>query len=212
MDFNALQNIWTHQPDPASPDMDEVLRTIARRTRRMNRHVAMRDYAELVTAAGMTAWFVWMAARAPIRWPWVTAAAITLGVSLVFVRERLRPSPAPVTPGDVRRGLQQAIQEVDHQVRLLGSVARWYLAPLAAAALLIVIGTALGVRETLGPDAWARGRGGLLAAIAVVLPVIGGAFWWLGRLNRRVVEARLLPHREQLVSLLEQLDEPDSEA
>lgn len=212
MDFNALQNIWTHQPDPASRDVDEVLRTVMRRTRQMNRRTAIRDYVELVTAAGMTAGFIWMATLAPVTWPWLTAAAITLGVSLVFVGERLRPSPASVIPGDVRHGLQQAIKEVDHQVRLLGSVARWYLAPLAVAALLVVVGTALGVREEVGPEAWARGRAGLLAAIAVVLPVAGAAFWWLGRLNRRVVETQLLPHREQLASLLAQLSHPDTEA
>lgn len=212
MDFDALQNIWTHQPDPASLDVNEMLRTVVHRTRKMNRWVAIRDYIELVTSAGMTAGFVWMAVLAPVRWPWLAAAAITLGVSLVFVRERLRPSPSPVVPGDVRHGLQQAIQEVDHQVRLLGSVARWYLVPLAVATLLILVGTALGVRQEVGPEVWARERAGLFAAIAVVLPVVGAAFWWVGWLNRRAVKTQLLPHRKQLASLLAQLDHSDTEA
>lgn len=212
MDFTAWQDIWAQQPESAPRDVDEELRTVVRRTRQLNRRVAMRDYVELLTAVGMSTGFVWMATLAPVTWPWLTAAAITLGVGLVFARERIRPSPASMGPGNVRHGLQQAVKEVDHQVRLLGSVARWYLAPLAVVALLIIVGTALGVRQEAGPEAWARGRAGLAAAMAVLLPVLGAIFWWVGWLNRRVVETQLLPHREQLASLLAQLDQPDQEA
>ncbi len=205
MDFDQIQALWAAQPDPPEADQ-ERLKKVMVHARRLNRRATVRDYVELITALGMAGLFAWVASVAPVVWPWVMAAVITMGVGMVFVRERLRGVPG-VGPTDVRRDLERAIAQVDHQIRLLGSVVRWYLAPLGVVVALSLVGTLLGVRAEVGPEVWARGRGGFAGVFAAVVPLVGGVFafvWWL---NRRAVTDQLLPHREQLVQSLNQLTE-----
>jgi hypothetical protein len=211
MDFSQIQQLWTQQPGPAPAGDDVRMDEMAARARRLSRRVRTRDYVELVTAAVMAAAFGGVATQTPVAWPWVAAAIITLGVGAVFVRERLRSKYTSAGGTDVRSGLELAIAEADHQIRLLGSVASWYLAPLGLVAALICIGVLLGVREAVGPDTWARGRAGLVGAFAVALVVTGGAFWLVWKLNLRAVNKTLLPYREELAVLRGQLEESEDE-
>jgi hypothetical protein len=150
----------------------------------LNRRVFVRDSIELVVAIGMAGVFLWIATLAPVMWPWMAAAVVVLGVGGVFVRERMRAAQRVAYPADVRRGLERAIEEADHQIRLLSTVAVWYLAPLLAAVVPILVGTVLGARAEMGPDVWARARAGIIAAANL---------FWLCYLAGRALFVLLLP-------------------
>ncbi len=207
MDFAHIQQSWAQQPAPAPGGDQARIQQALKQARVLNRRVAMRDYVELGTTVGMSGAFVWIATLAPVVWPWVMAALVTLGVGAAFVRERLRKPSAPPVGSTVRQGLQQALEEIDHQVRMLGSVGWWYLAPLFVVALLICAGALLGMKADIGPEVWARTWVGFVGVFALVIPVVGAAFWFVWRLNDRAVKNTLLPHRAQLVALMKNLEE-----
>lgn len=205
MDFEQLQHAWAQQPSVPQEDEGVRLRAVIDTAGRLQRRTRWRDYVELATAIGLAGVFVWIATLAPVAWPWFAAAGITLGVGLVFVRERARVTPPVPAATDVRRGLELAIEQVDHQIRLLGSVTLWYLAPLGVVVVLVLVGALLGVKAEVSPEVWARGRAGFIGAFAGVMPIIAGLFWFVWWLNRRAVRAHLLPHRDELVRALAQL-------
>lgn len=206
MEFKDMQQLWMNHPvaDTDQLGWDDV----SKRVRTLNRRVFVRDVMEFVVALGLAALFFWIGVLAPIAWPWVGAGLLVLGVAAVFLRERMRAARATATaPHDVRGGLEHAIAEAEHQIHLLRSVATWYLAPVAAAVVLVLVGTVLGVRAEVGPEVWARGREALYLSMAAIVPLIGAVFvlvWWL---NRRAVTTHLVPHRDSLVQALRQLDD-----
>jgi hypothetical protein len=208
MDFEEIQHMWRQQPESDTGDDQVRIHQALKQARVLERRVAARDMVELVTAVGVSAVFVWIATLAPVVWPWVAAALVTMAVGAAFVRERLRRPPATPVRTNVRLGLQQALDEIDHQVQMLGSVAWWYLAPLFVVALLICAGTLLGVKADVGPEVWARTRVGFVGVFALVIPVVGGVFWFVWRLNERAVKVNLLPQRAHLAALMAKLEEP----
>jgi len=210
MDFDEIQHLWRQQPGPDAIDDQARIQQALDQSRALKRRVAARDIVELVTAIGVAAIFVWIATLAPVVWPWVAASVVTLGVGATFLRERLRRPPATPARSNVRVGLQHALEEIDHQVRMLGSVAWWYLAPLFVVALLVCAGSLLGVKADVGPEVWARTRVGFVGVFALVIPVVGVLFWFVWRLNERTVKANLLPQREHLAELMAKLDEPEA--
>jgi hypothetical protein len=209
MDFDSLQQAWAGQP--ATPTTDTVWEEARRRAGVLDRRTRIRDLVELATAVGLAALFVWIATLSPVKWPWIAAALVVAGVGAIFVRERMRSVATPPAPSDVRQSLERAIVECDHQIRLLGSVATWYLAPLGVAIVLVFVGVTLGIRAEVGPEVWARGRMGFLGAIGGASLLCAALFvgvWWL---NQWAVSRHLRPHRDHLVTALQQLDSAEAE-
>ncbi len=203
MEFKDLQQLWMNHPVVETDRLgwDEV----SKRGRTLNRRVVVRDVTEAGLALGMACLFLWVATVSPVAWPWVGAGLLVLGVGAIFVRERMRGAARTFTVHDVRAGLEFAIAEVEHQMQLLRSATTWYLAPMAAVVILVLVGTVLGVRTEVGPEVWARGRTSLYLAIGAIVPLIAAMFgvvWWL---NQRTVTRQLVPHRNHLVQALQDL-------
>lgn len=209
MEFKDMQQLWVNHP---AAETDQLgWDAVAARVRTLHRRLVVRDAMEMSVALGMTLLFGWVALRAPVAWPWVAASLLTLGLAAVFIRERVRAARRAAATTDLRHGLEQAIEEVEHQMRLLGSVGAWYLAPSAGVVVLVLVGTALGARAAVEPEVWARASGDLYRAMAWFVPLIVAAFavvWWL---NRRTVTTRLVPHREYLRQALRQLTDADDD-
>lgn len=207
MDFEAIRDVWTAETGGEMTMADEtMIRKIADQDRMMARRIRVRDYLELTVALGLAGGFLWVSSEVPTPWPWWLAAAITLAVGAVFVRERSRRGPATAGTSPLRDGLRGALADVDHQIRLLRSVAWWYLLPMAVVAVLIVVGTVLDVSRSLPPDQWERARGGLLAAVGVALAAVVPAYWVIWWANQRAVRQHLAPHRERIAATIRQLE------
>jgi hypothetical protein len=212
MDFDRLRDAWNQQPDAAPSRTDnEWIRLVLTRDRSLRRRIRTRDCIELGTAWVMAAGFGWMAAGAPVRWPWLAAAGIMLALGAVFVRERLRHRPPTDRVTHVGDTLTQALAEVDHQIRLLASVLLWYLLPLGVVIVLIDVGAILDRGARMDPAIWAREWPSFLLPFALVIPVIAGTFWVVWWANQRAVRRDLLPHRAELVRVIHQLAVDDEE-
>jgi hypothetical protein len=211
MDFGTLQQIWARQPDgertptQEGVEMRETISGVLRRARAMRRKVLVRDIVEVTAAVGGAACFVWVATVVPTGWPWVVAALLDLGVGGVFVVDRVGRRARRPEPSDVRASLQRSLDDVDHQMALLGSVGWWYVGPLALGAALILGGTAWDLPSAFPPDVWPRVRLFVWGTLAVALAITGAAFWFVWWLNRRAVERHLRPERARLVELLAEL-------
>jgi hypothetical protein len=170
----------------------------------------MRDAIECLVAAGVATWLLWKGWTATVAWPWLTAACLALGVSAVFLREIVRRRRIAVhqAPG-LRQRLEGALREADHQIAQLRAVVWWYLLPLAAVAVLILVGTSLDAQTTMAPEVWARVRRGVVAVMTPVLTITFGAIWWL---NASAIRTRLVPHREVLARRVDELRDRDEAA
>lgn len=213
MDFGMLQQVWACQPDGGPEpgheevEMQETIDRVLRRARAMRRKVLFRDTIEITAAAAGAACFFKVATVVPTSWPWVAAALLELGVGAVFVVDRIRQRAGPSEPSDVRASLQRSLDDVDHQMALLGSVAWWYVGPLALGAALILGGVVWDVGRALPPEVWSRGRAFIWATLVAGLAITGTAFWFVWRLNRRAVEQQLRPEHDRILELLTQLSD-----
>jgi hypothetical protein len=209
MDFAAMQSAWKQTPEPAhATGNDDLVRAALAADRRLGRRTGIRDLVELGTAVAMAAGLAWMGTLAPVRWPWIGAAAGCLAVAAVFVVERWRAA-RPARSTTVRAELAHAVAAADHQIALLRSVLWWYLLPIAGVVLLILTGTVLGARAEMPAEKWAQARFVILGGVAVCVPVIAAAYYGVWWLNQRAVTNTLAPHRAALADLLRQLDEAD---
>lgn len=212
MDFDALQQIWRDQPQQERQGgmqaRTEAVDSIVTRVKRLERQILVRDAIEAATAAAMAGICVWMALLVPTGWPWIAAAILVLGVGGFLVVDRLRRRRGIGAAVDLRSALRHSLDDVERRMRLLRSVTSWYLAPLAAAILLILGGTVWDLRaEMPAEDSW--GAWTLVSGtIAVTLLVVGLVFRLVRGVNLQAVECGLTPERNAIASILEDLDEP----
>jgi hypothetical protein len=210
MEFTDIASAWTQGPAHVGRLVDDhLMAAVLEADRALGRTVARRERLEFVTAVGMAAVFLWIGWSATVAWPWVSAAVLTLGVGSLFVWEQVRRNrSAAHPPRSVVARLTEALRETDHQIAQLRSVVWWYLLPLAGVAVLVLVGTMLGARDALPPQAWARVRIGAFAVLIPVLASTFGAIWWL---NAHVIRSRLVPHRKAILELVDQLTDREAE-
>jgi len=126
---------------------------------------------------------------------WTDAAVAYVVVRLLAARRGHGGAAAAAQPLVDR--LRREIAKLEAQIDLLRTVRSWYVLPLAAGATvwLATLVPAIGLPPGATPAA-------LLAAVAVSGLVFGFVGWVVVRLNRRAVEADLLPYRRELEALL----------
>jgi hypothetical protein len=204
MDFAALQRTWQEQDGMARAGWPAVEGALGR-IRRLERRLLVRDAIEVAAALLVAFAFGRMAWLAPVAWPWATAAALSLAVGGFFVVDRLRRRRRPPA-GDVAAALRRSLADVEHQMRLLGNVAWWYLAPLGIAGLLVAGASLWGLRAEVPAEIWPVVRWFVAAVFAFVLALAGAFFWWVRGMNLRAVETQLRPERDAIAAVLAELE------
>ena len=193
MDLDRMKERWQSTagtPPPASPDL---LRSVAARAATLHRQVRQRDWVE--TAAGVLVSAMFAAFAVSIRQPVARTGAILVSVACVFVAVHLyrvrtrRPTPQDAT---LRAHCERELQKVNDQIRLLRSVAWWYLAPLVGSSLVFSWGLDSSVTSKVVYT---------LCALFLSLGIYA--------LNQRAVRRQLLPVRDALRDTLAQFDTPD---
>lgn len=204
MDFPELQRTWREQNGMARAGAPAVEAAVGR-IRRLERRLLVRDAIEVVAAVGVAVVFGRMALLAPVGWPFLAAALLSLGVGGFFVVDRLRRRRRPAA-ADLRSALRRSLDDVEHQIRLLRRVTWWYLAPLSGAVLLVAGGTLWGVRAELPAAAWPAARWIVGGALALTLALVAAFFRAIRRMNLRAVENQLRPERDAIAAVLTELE------
>lgn len=206
MKWSDYEAIWERQEPPrgALADVAEGRRTFETKRRELARKLLRRDLLEagtgvfLVIFFGRVAWHM----KGP-RWPVVSAILLILGVTLFFVRERVRAHRNRV-PADATllNQLDAEIAELRHQRRLLLNVWKWYLGPLGLAWALMMLAPWLRPGSVF-PEIWHHLDATLWTVGYVVL--CGFLFWFAGARNRRRVQTHVDPRLEELEKLRREL-------
>ncbi len=201
MNWSDYEAIWKQQELPVGTGADPAAlkATFETKRRKLAATLFVRDIVEasagvIVAAAFALKW--WNQGKAG--WPISLAIILVLGVTGVFIKERIRTHRLRLgAEAPLMARLEAEIAELRHQRRLLLSVLTWYVAPCVGA-ILIVLGTgALNARTDALAPRWLF-EGPVLGAY---LASVGGLAWFAQWLNRRAVRKQIEPRLAELEKL-----------
>lgn len=197
MNWNDWEMIWKRQelPRGADADLTTLRETFDAKSRKLAKGLLARDILEAsagVFVAGALALIWWKQGREG--WPIGVSIILVLGVSGVFLRERLRAHRSQVGPdAPMLARLEAEIAELQHQRRLFLRMWQWYLAPVGAAIVILCL-TIARSRPTWDVSRDPLFLGGFFA-------FYGALFWVVWLANRRSVRRRLDPRIVELEKL-----------
>lgn len=204
MNWNDYEAAWKRQPAPLGlvADLSDLRNSFEVKRRKLAATLLVRDWTEVVAGLLVAAFIVFLWVNMGSRgWPLAFALGLILGVSVFFLRERLRVRRQRLGPGTTLLAKVEAdIAELRHQHRLLSNVGRWYLAPCAAAILIVTATSLRMLPPGFLPKLWQHPVVLLWPALyfLVVLPV---CFWAIWAANRRVVRKNIEPRLADLEKL-----------
>lgn len=197
MNLNDWEFIWKRQALPVGADADteKLKRTFEASHRRLARALLVRDVTEAgagVLVSGMFGLMGWHLGR-PF-WPFAVVVALCLGVTGVFVRERVKARRSKVDPGaPLMVKLESDLAVLRHQRRLLAAIVGWYIAPIFLACM-IVMATITARSEPWSPQRDPYFIGGMV----LFMLVVNVGVW---ALNMRAVRRQLDPRIAELEKL-----------
>ncbi len=197
MNWDDWEYVWKRQelPRGAEANVEELRRTFAGKSRKLAKALLVRDVMEASAGVvGCVAFgFIWWG-LGWAGWPIGIAMLLIAGVTGFFVRERLRAQRSQLgsdAPLLVR--LEAEIAKLRHQRQLFLGMWRWYLAPIAAAIVIVC----LTIRHSrpvwdVAREPWFLGS--YFAFVAVLM-------WAVWKLNLRAVRLRVEPRLVELDKL-----------
>ena len=208
MSFEQERQNWRDEVDrPLTPaEVRQGLVVVQERYDKLERAVHRRDLREILTV-------VFVVAALAAMWPLYRASLVAgLGVAVMVLGGAVAPfvllsarKPAPLPfDASVLDFSRQRLAWLDAQIRLLETVAWWYVSPAFVGSLLFIWG---GLNPIWGvnPGGWLFF--GLFFGLFALIDVAVAA--WLVDVNKRAVRDELLPVREDLARLIESLGPAD---
>lgn len=195
MPLDDAKSSWRSGDDAFEDAMSdrELLGLVKQRSQALDDAMRKRDRRETIAAAMVFLFFVSFAIVADPSWLAQAGVVLVLAGSAlsVWMLRRARRRPMDGSPGlPLADVLRSERAKLDAQIRLLRNVLWWYIGPLAVGVALVVAGT--------GGRSWfTLGYAVLVAAVSAVIY----------QLNQREVQRELLPRREELTRLLQQMEE-----
>lgn len=197
MTFEDAKRNWREEVNrpPSAEEIQGEFAAIQSQCDQLERAIRQRDVSEIVTAVFVIAVFA-------VMWPvyrhYPTAvlgvAVIMLGgVLAIFVLLRARKSEPRPFDASVLDCSRQRLAWLDVQIRLLETVAWWYVPPFFVGVLLF---------------AWGQTRGKWLPFGMMVLVELAVSAWVIV-INKRAVRQKLLPFREEVARVVEDLGTSD---
>ena len=189
MNDDALKKLWQEQPldVPALPDGAQIA-AMKKRMTCFDKTISWRDYGEVAACIVIIVFFGWdLLFRNPSALTQagcvvLIASAVFIAWKLIWSKRRL-PKAEPNAP--IFEAVRGELRKVENQIRLLKSVAWWYLLPLFIGVILHNFGAGGGFLSKL-------------IYFTFVLALYVFIYW----LNRRAVKKNLLPLKQGLESLL----------
>lgn len=196
MTLDDYREAWQRQDAVSREevDEDELLARVRERSEAFDRGIRRRDLLETVAAVAVAAFFGYEAVTATTGLARIGAVILVASAGFIVWWLRRARTAGPPASADlsVADRLRAERQRMDVQIRLLETVAWWYLAPPAVGLALFIVGLRVGTTATL-------------ASLALVI-VTFTAVWYV---NRRAVRRDLRPRRKELTRRLEALEEDE---
>lgn len=194
MTLDDYREAWKEQDLAGGdePDEEELLAWVREASEAFERRIRRRDLLETLAAVVVAALFGYEAATSATWLARIGAGILVLSSGFVvwWLRRARTSGPARAADRSVADRLRAERERVEIQIRLLETVAWWYLAPPAVGAVLFIVGLGAGTVATL-----------------ISLAGVAGVFGAVCHLNRRAARTHLRPRRDELTRLLEELEE-----
>jgi hypothetical protein len=195
-EMDRFKTAWLRELEGASVDAatGAALGSVIRRAQTVRRTVAWRDGLETGLATAGVIFFAILFFTFPGSLAKVGCAVIIGGLVLIIIRLRLARGPLAASGREltVREFCMSELESVDAQIRLLKSVAWWYLGPVTLGVNLFFF----GVRGL----AWQS-----FCYLGATLVLAAFIYW----LNQKAVRRRLVPIHDRLRTVLDQLEASD---
>ena len=196
MKFDDLASAWKEQNDRAlSPEEREaVIARVCRRVERIGGTVFRRDLVETIAAVFVIIIFgryLYVAPADHVVSKSGAAILVCWGLFIIYTMHRTRTIQKPASlDAPVREFCRIELGRLDRQIQLLRGVLWWYIGPCIVGVNVMFVGMA--------------GFGAASLVYALVTLLLG---WGLYALNMRAVANHLVPPRNELASLLAQLED-----
>jgi hypothetical protein len=192
MHLDQLRAVW-HQHLDRSPDRADialVARLVEQFARNFERQIHRRDIIETAAALAVVALFAPSAMRLPTLVGKIGCLVTVAGAVLVVAKlwSARRAGKRPAEPLPLSDFLSGEREHLVRQIRLLRSVAWWYISPLLLGANLIVW-------ATLPSTTW-------FVCYLVATVLFGLLVWWW---NQQAVQRDLQPLLEEIDRVIRQL-------
>ena len=209
MNLDDAKALWSSDPDSPDPDSSnhestdsdmsaetlsdsEILHLVQTQSDAFDRKIRQRDWRESIAAVVVALFFgalAWLESSLL-----VTAGTLLIVAGCVFIFWHLRRTrtrfAAPESAEPVKQRLLRERDKLDAQIRLLKSVLWWYIMPLLTGVLLV----------TVGDNGWSTFT--IVYGSVVIVGAVG-----IYMMNQRAVRNDLIPRRERLSELLDQVQE-----
>ena len=195
MMLEELETEWRAANEAAatSEQREQLIAATRRGVNRLWAQIFRRDLTETIAAVFVMIFFgrYMFVANPVVR---VSAWCLVLwALEIVFKMHRTRTAKKPASPdAPVREFCRIELDRLDRQIQLLRGVLWWYIAPCLVGVNAFFIGHA--------------GFGIASAVYGIVTLLLG---WGIFRANMRAVATQLAPCRNELASLLSQLDDAE---
>ncbi|HUT30706.1 MAG TPA: hypothetical protein VMX13_13005 [Sedimentisphaerales bacterium] len=198
MTFDELKKTWQSQQTgfKLTIDSDMLLKEVKRNKKHFASAIFWRDVREAGLCVILSIFFLYVGIRLAL-WPLFLLAALILGVGLFLVVDRaFQKRKAPKSTESLGGCIEDALAQVNHQIRLLKSVLWWYLLPPGIGMTISCVYLAYLLRRA---PTWC-----LLIPVAsfIVMTIV---LWRVYHLNQCAVRKELLPRRAELEQLLNAL-------
>jgi hypothetical protein len=199
VNFEDLQNTWRSQDAGATVtiNVDVLLKEVRRNERQLRATIFWRDVREVGAALALAAYFAYQSLHHHQWAEWVVAAACLWVGAFMGADRLIQRRKQPAISDSLKTCVETSLHQVNHQIWLLKNVLWWYLLPPAMA---------LGV--LISYWGWQARDSGVTALVVWVISalVIGLVYWGIYRLNQSAVRKHLEPRREELETLLVNLE------
>ena len=199
MELDKYQRAWRAEARTrVTVDADALSREVQGAQRTFQSVILWRDIREIVVSLLMLVVWVFLGKQLSLPWSWYLTMPALLWVVGFIVLDRRRHPQRLSEPGQpLLYYVRESLRQVEHQIWLLRNVFWWHLLPftVSISAFFVHVG-------------WQTSPGwlGFISVAGCSCGFLLVTYWWIHRLNQRVVRDQLEPRRRDLLRLIEYLD------
>lgn len=208
MKWSDYEDVWKRQKPPlgANADLERLKNTFDTQHRKQEANLRVRDYAEGIAGifVSIAIGFIWWH-HGKSGWPMALAILLTLGVTAVFVRERILARGNRLNrAASLLAKVEADLAELRRQRKMILKMWWWYLLPLLMAILIV------GSTITASRPPWDISRDPLFK---IGFWIFNGLFCWFAWLiNRNAIRKNVSPRIKELEKLRDDILSDQAEA